>query len=646
MSAFAILATGILAGACLRLTYLRLPLDWDHGLLLYQSYWYERIRKFIVTICEIEPEVSLSKITRPFGETDMVRTQSLAHSFIFIILHRMCRDRVWAYRLFDLFYYTLTALVLFGLGTLVFDPVSAAIGATLFSVFSCMPFFWVAMDNTEKFQVLFTYAGMLCLALFLKTPLPILPVTAGVCFFLSMLFKQNVGFVILASLVFMIMRAALVGAALAIAAMFVCYGILFIYYAFKGHSLGAIFSRFFISINALFYLFELKVDKEGKVTTPQNYNLVARIRPNLVKLLSESSLIWAMSGAWFVFMALTDIGSPRLHLFGLLALGTALAFFAANKFFPYYYIPFLPLLALTSGDFLHRMYAEHSLFSATGMLLTASSMVLFVLNFRKTWRFFFRSTPFEQGAHMYSNTLYNFGVSEEIGRHIRENTSPDDYIYVYNLNPEIYFFAQRRCPTNALYIDNLSTAAYTPEDQERAEKTIKDKLKAASPAYIVISKTTNVPISFFEGVTGNRYFLEKEYHAGFDAVQAPVILQMFKVRRISESMKHVEAGEELFGQDRITEAMDDFHKALALDPMNGDALNNLGVCHHRLGEPLKAVDHFIQALQADPSNRDVVLNLLDMDMAPKDKLTVLQLYLAFNPDDAEMRKASRDLSGA
>jgi len=644
MSAFVILAAGLLAGACLRLTYLRLPLDWDHGLLLYQSYWYDRIRKFIVTICEIEPEVSLSKITRPFGETDMVRTQSLAHSFIFIILHRMCRDRVWAYRLFDLFYYALVTLVLFGLGTVVFDPFSAAVGAALFSVFSCMPFFWVAMDNTEKFQILFTYAGLLCLVLFLKTPLMILPVAAGVCFFISMLFKQNVGFVILAGLVFMVMRAGFTGATLAVVAMTVCYGILFIYYALKGHSLGAIFSRFFISINALFYLFELKVDKEGKVTTPQKFNLVARIRPNLVKILNESAFIWVMSGAWFVFMALTDIGSPGLHFFGLLAVGTALAFFAANKFFPYYYIPFLPVLALTSGDFLHRMYAGHSLFSAPGLLLAAASAILLGWNIGNTRHFFFGSTPFEQGAHMYSNTLYNFGVSEEIGRHIRENTSPDDYIYVYNLNPEIYFFAQRRCPTNALYIDNLSTAAYTPQDQERAEKAIKDKLKAASPACIVINKATNVPIAFFEGVTGNRYFLDKEYHAGFDAVKTPVILQMFRVRRVSESMDLVASGEELFARDRIEEAVDVFLKALELDPLNSDALNNLGVCHYRLGEPVKAVDHFVRALQANPSNRDVVLNLLDMDIAPRDKLTVLQLYLAFNPNDAEMRQACRDLS--
>ncbi len=242
---------------------------------------------------------------------------------------------------------------------------------------------------------------------------------------------------------------------------------------------------------------------------------------------------------------------------------------------------------------------------------------------------------------MYANTLYNFGVSEEIGLHILENTAPDDYIYVYNLNPEIYFFSQRRCPTNSLTVDIFTTASLTPEERIKWERIVREKIKSASPRYIVTSKV--MPISFFEGITGNRYFLEREYHAGFDVMKNPVCLQLFKIRKSQEAQKYISEGEELFGQNKLQEAIAAFQQALDFDPVNGDALNNLGVCHYHRGDEMKAVEYFLKALSANPLNRDVVFNVMDTDLAPWDKLTVLQLYLSFNPNDEEMKLISNEL---
>ncbi|MFH1759697.1 MAG: hypothetical protein ABIA63_01225, partial [bacterium] len=171
--------SGFAVGIFLRSRYLKLPLDWDHGILLYQSYWYYKIKKFVVGWYEIEPTDPLSGLDRGIGEEYMIRSQSLSHSFIYLIMYRICRDRVWAYRLFDTFYFLVTALVLFVWGMILFDPVSAAMACALFYIFSAMPFFWVADDNPEKFQLVFTITGLLAVSLFLKTGDPLLMLTAG-----------------------------------------------------------------------------------------------------------------------------------------------------------------------------------------------------------------------------------------------------------------------------------------------------------------------------------------------------------------------------------------------------------------------------------------------------------------------------------
>ena len=635
----------LILGLTLRLRYLRLPLDWDHGLLLYQSYWYTKLGKFIAGWYDYVPDSRANqRIPTIIEENSMIRYQTLGFSFINIINYLICRDKVWAYRLLDAFYSLLVTAVIFLWGSLLFDSTSAALGASLFFLFSSMPFFWAAMDNPEKHQILFTTSALLSVTLFMQTSNYIYCILAGIFFFISMTFKQNLGFVILCTLIFMVIYNGFIAACSIAATLLICYICLFSYYCAKGYPFKVIFGGVFVSIDAFYYLYNIKINEEGKFQKSGKVNFIERITPNLKKILKESSLLWVMSLLWFIHTAITSPGSYTLHLLILVLAGSLLAFMAANKYFPYYYIPFLPILALTSGNMYYRVFTSKDLLSFEGMGIVIITTALSILGTITTFRFFFRSTPFDQGAYMYSNTLYNFGTSEEIGRHIRAKTDPDEYIYVYNLNPEIYFFAQRRCPTNTLYIDNLTTSAYTPEDLKRFEQAIRDKLKAASPAYFVINKTSGTPIGFFESVTGNKYFLEKEYHAGFDADHNPVTLQMFKVRKLSDAKKSVDAGEELFGQNKILDAIQTFQKAIEFDPLNSDALNNLGVCYFQQKDHMKAVEYFVKAFEANPSNRDTVLNLLHMDLPVQDKFKLLQLYLAFNPNDAEMKLIRENLS--
>jgi hypothetical protein len=90
MTVSLILITGFLIGFSLRLCCLRLPLEWDHGILLYQSYWYNRTGKFLLSFFEDESQHKGAAI---FRDTDMIRSQLLGMSFIYIIIQFICRDR-------------------------------------------------------------------------------------------------------------------------------------------------------------------------------------------------------------------------------------------------------------------------------------------------------------------------------------------------------------------------------------------------------------------------------------------------------------------------------------------------------------------------------------------------------------------------
>ncbi len=161
-------------GLVFRLRYLRLPLDWDHGLLLYQSFWYRKLGKFIAGWHDYYPEAPSCQndlgVTPELEEKIMLRYQSLGFSFMNIINYLICRDKVWAYRVLDIFYSLLISGAIFLWGSQIFCPRSAALGAAFFFLCYSLPLYWGAMDNPEKFQILFTTCGFLCISLSIKTP--------------------------------------------------------------------------------------------------------------------------------------------------------------------------------------------------------------------------------------------------------------------------------------------------------------------------------------------------------------------------------------------------------------------------------------------------------------------------------------------
>ena len=107
---------------------------------------------------------------------------------------------------------------------------------------------------------------------------------------------------------------------------------------------------------------------------------------------------------------------------------------------------------------------------------------------------------------------------------------------------------------------------------------------------------------------------------------------------------HLLAGIALTGQKKLELAIEHFRRAIALKPDFFDALNNLGVCLHRLNMYSEAAEYFRQALRVQPSNMDVQYNLASVVEAmgsdcfsrarAKDAVALFEQALAYRPSNA------------
>ncbi|MDP8224153.1 MAG: glycosyltransferase family 39 protein [Candidatus Lernaella stagnicola] len=225
-----------------------------------------------------------------------------------------------------------------------------------------------------------------------------------------------------------------------------------------------------------------------------------------------------MIGALIAAFAVPLVDKPKASQilgYRLIAVWLVAAFAAVvvgTKFFDHYFILLTPPLAAGAGIGVWALAFRTKWPRAVGVVLIVVTIALVAFAFRWEWRIATKAAVDrvkigrlqwkEDGDYFWfrSNLPRYMSWShwlERVGRCTRENTTPADGIYVWDYEPGIYWFADRRAPTKHFMYFNV--AVEQPDDQgrwygdespqvRRNRAELLAELHAHPPAYIVTYK--------------------------------------------------------------------------------------------------------------------------------------------------------------
>jgi hypothetical protein len=137
-------------------------------------------------------------------------------------------------------------------------------------------------------------------------------------------------------------------------------------------------------------------------------------------------------------------------LIAVWGLASFLGVSAGTLFFGHYFIQLIPAFCLLSAYALVKIKDEAS-FAARIILAVPIGFVL-LLNFQYQYPFYFKYNPYQINEMKYGARA--FGIARFAALDLSSRMSPNDDIFVWSAEPEIYFYLNRRAPGKYTYYFN------------------------------------------------------------------------------------------------------------------------------------------------------------------------------------------------
>jgi 4-amino-4-deoxy-L-arabinose transferase-like glycosyltransferase len=200
---------------------------------------------------------------------------------------------------------------------------------------------------------------------------------------------------------------------------------------------------------------------------------LAAVAWHLRSVLVVPALLGIPAALWLAATKRTIPGVLPLLL--ILAVSWAIAL--PGKNFPHYFILVIPFLAIPGGVGLVFITRMPRVPACLALLVVCGACVFSVW---KNYKFYTVYSPEQVMSTIYG--YITFVDSVRVARYLREHTRPDDYIFQWGFEPELYFLADRRCPNPYL----VSFLPGWSNDPQLAITKMKQSLIDKKPAYIVL----------------------------------------------------------------------------------------------------------------------------------------------------------------
>jgi len=187
---------------------------------------------------------------------------------------------------------------------------------------------------------------------------------------------------------------------------------------------------------------------------------------------------------WLIVDAIIKRSSSTFAIL-LLVVGSYVAICLPARFWPHYYYLLIPALviavSLAVGQLTAQIYDSATLSRtasriASAVLLAVFPIALFVTEYRE----YLSEPPFGITVTRYNSRDF-WGRAQ--GENVRRVTDPDDEIFVFGNDAEIYYYSQRRCASRFTMITGVQSG-YAGADRRR--ETLIAELEERLPRLILV----------------------------------------------------------------------------------------------------------------------------------------------------------------
>jgi 4-amino-4-deoxy-L-arabinose transferase-like glycosyltransferase len=368
-------------------------------------------------------------------------------------------------RIFTALYATLTLLSVYAFARRIADVRAGLFAAATYGIFSTMPLLQGSSSNTEVFLVL--------------------PMTAGALFFVNAFETRQIKYLWLCGFC-----AAVSMSIKTVALPIVALEFLFIALIPPGfsHARETLknYSAFVVPIISFALVICIYFLVRGGFEDFFYWNALFPIRyrnsgiagPPLFTALNhlKSSLLFPMIMAFFSIPWFWSHKRTWTGLFTLMLIPAVWCSIALpGKYFPHYFINIVPFLAIPAGIALAHF---SRLRRPSTVLVAAISIAILGFSFKENYKFYTEYDPIEVSKIKYGST---FASVIPVANYLKDRTLPEDYIFQWGLEPEIYFLADRRSPVPHL----VSITIAWSKDPDKSRKELLEGLLTKRPKYIV-----------------------------------------------------------------------------------------------------------------------------------------------------------------